>query len=115
MFILGVKWSNDAWTNWENQPVLTSFGTTALDISKVPFPMVTFCPNGYSNRNLWSWYFYQLKEFGIDISVDSPNSAARIYMTGQNLVRFFSSLNICHFVKLYLNSHFFFILTFNWM
>ncbi len=33
--------------NWDQDPIVTTIGTTSHPIQLVPFPAVTICPNGF--------------------------------------------------------------------
>jgi hypothetical protein len=33
--------------DWDENPVLTTVETSALDVKEIPFPAVTICSNGY--------------------------------------------------------------------
>ena len=45
---------------WQNQPVLTTIGTTGLPIEKIKFPAITICGQGSSKDILNNAMFRQL-------------------------------------------------------
>jgi hypothetical protein len=53
MLFLGSYWSIQAYSEWVNNPVLTTVLTTAYPVKKVDFPAVTICGQGM-NEDVFS-------------------------------------------------------------
>ena len=51
------------YTDWKDDPVVTSLDTVALPIEKIEFPAVTICPQGSIKDFLDSVLFKQFKEY----------------------------------------------------
>ena len=48
---------------WENNPVLTTIGTTGLPIEKLKFPSITICGQGSSKDILDKAMFRQMTDY----------------------------------------------------
>jgi hypothetical protein len=46
MLLLGTYWSVVAYSNWQDNPVLTTVKNSALPIKEIEFPAVTICSQG---------------------------------------------------------------------
>ena len=55
--------SINAYTNWQDDPVLTSVGTTGLPIEKVLFPSITICAQGSAREIVDSAFVKQFTEY----------------------------------------------------
>ena len=55
--------SISAYTNWQDDPVLTSVGTTGLPIEKVLFPSITICAQGSAREIVDSAFAKQFTEY----------------------------------------------------
>ena len=55
--------SISAYTNWQDDPVLTSVGTTGLPIEKVLFPSITICAQGSAREIVDSAFVKQFTEY----------------------------------------------------
>jgi len=49
MLLLGTYWSVVAYSDWQNNPVLTTVKTSALPIKDIEFPAVTICSQGLNS------------------------------------------------------------------
>lgn len=92
MIILGIYWSLVVWFNWQNQPVITTISTTALDISQIQFPAITFCALGKNKFNLWSGFLDQIFRSNLTNIDISPFDASKLKVRWQQNVSSFSVL-----------------------
>ena len=60
---IGLSLSISAYVNWQNNPVLTSVGTTAFPIEKVKFPSITICAQGAADEVVDAALFKQFVEY----------------------------------------------------
>ena len=51
------------YSQWKNDPVVTSLDTVKLPISEIEFPAITICPQGSVNEIMNSVLFKQFKEY----------------------------------------------------
>ena len=47
---VAILFSAQIYTDWKNDPVLTTIGTTGLDIQKMEYPSITICAQGAVNE-----------------------------------------------------------------
>ena len=47
-----ISLSVSAYFNWQDNPVLTTIGTTALSVEHIPFPAITICGQGRQRKIL---------------------------------------------------------------
>ena len=60
---IGTYWSITAYENWQENPVLTSVGTTGYSIEKVEFPSITICAQGSVKEVVDAALFKQFDEY----------------------------------------------------
>jgi hypothetical protein len=60
---LGVRFSQSAFTNWKNSPVLTTLTSTAHPIKKIDFPAFTICGQGMNDDVLYAGMTQQILNF----------------------------------------------------
>ena len=44
--VLAILWSAQLYNDWQDDPVLTTVGTTGLAIEKIEYPSITICAQG---------------------------------------------------------------------
>ena len=62
-FSLTIYQMTSLYTQWKNDPVITTLDTVALPIEDIEFPAVTICPQGSVQGILDNVLFKQLKEY----------------------------------------------------
>jgi hypothetical protein len=90
MALLGSYWCVQSYLDWQAQPVLVTITTTALPVTQVEFPAVTFCSNGM-NKNITLAAFYQMffsylkKSHNITVHI-TPTKAANLVNSKESTV-----------------------------
>ena len=60
---IAASFSIDAYVNWQENPVLTSVGTTGHPIEKVEFPAITICAQGSAKEVIDAAFFKQFNDY----------------------------------------------------
>jgi hypothetical protein len=47
-FTIAILVSMTLFTNWAENPIVTTIDSTTYPVQSIPFPAVTICPNGYN-------------------------------------------------------------------
>ena len=63
MIYFSILSSYQIYIEWQNQPVLTTIGTTGLPVEKIKFPSITICGQGSSKDILDKAMFRQLSNY----------------------------------------------------
>jgi hypothetical protein len=89
MFMLGAFWSVEAYNGWQDNPVITTVGTTAYPIKRIEFPAVTICGQGNNEEILAAGFLKMFSDFlsqkGVNLGI-SPIKGAKILMKSQFMV-----------------------------
>jgi hypothetical protein len=62
-FVFILYQTSNLYTDWQDNPVVTSLDTVALPIEKISFPAVTICPQGSVNSIMSKVLFKQFTEY----------------------------------------------------
>ena len=81
MVLLGTYWSVNAYNSWQENPVITTVGTTAFPVKDIDFPAVTICSQG-NNEDILSAGFQKmfsdfLKQKGVNLGI-SPIQGSKL-------------------------------------
>ena len=60
---IAASFSIQAYVNWQENPVLTSVGTTGYPIEKVEFPAITICAQGSAKEVIDAAFFKQFNDY----------------------------------------------------
>ncbi len=97
---LGIYLSAENYSQWKNEPVITTLTSTGLPISKVDLPAVVICSQGYSAQIMLSAYYklvfeYLEEEKGFVNEAITPLDMANIFLKrNQNRVN-------CYNIQIY--------------
>ena len=61
--LIGTLLSIYTYKSWQDDPILTSVGTTGFPIEKIEFPSITICGQGYINEVVDAALYHQFKEY----------------------------------------------------
>jgi len=90
MVLLGAYWSVKAYNSWQDNPVITTVGTTAFPVEDIEFPAVTICGQGNNEEVLSAGFLKMfsdhLKQQGINLGI-SPIKSSRILRKNLILVK----------------------------
>jgi hypothetical protein len=50
--VFSIYWSTAMYNDWQQNMILTTVATSALEIRNIDFPSVTFCLNGFYPRGI---------------------------------------------------------------
>ena len=82
------KLSAVAYIGWQDNPVITSIGTTSLPIEKVKFPSITICAQGTAKEIVDAALFKQFNEYlGRKNKIFSELSQHELYDEGNAFLR----------------------------
>ena len=89
MIVLGTFWSVEAYNSWQENPVITTVGTTAFPIKKIEFPAVTICGQGNNEEILAAGFLKMFSDYlskkGVNLGI-SPIKGAKILIKNQFMV-----------------------------
>jgi hypothetical protein len=60
MLLLGTYWSVAAYSNWQDNPIITTVKTSALPIKDIEFPAVTICSQGLNEDTSYAGKLFTL-------------------------------------------------------
>ena len=67
------------YTQWEDDPVITTLDTVALPIEDIEFPAVTICPQGAVKEIMDSVLFKQLKEYIMEKKLNESRKKREVF------------------------------------
>jgi len=78
--------SVEAYNDWQDNPVITTVGTTAYPIQKIEFPAVTICGQGNNEEILAAGFLKMFSDYlsqkGVNLGI-SPIKGLRILIKSQ--------------------------------